>query len=382
MGKDNKIAGCFVMIVGIVFLVICIVAVIALVFSPSGDSCSPALSLRPNEQQICIPGLDYDETWVAEFDEDEEDYIRVYKTTLSSLTTTYRSATWKDFSTTLSREYSQYAMSVPLSASIYDIRISCYGSGCDYTKVFLMDDTVFQNCVDSKGRFDDFWATPVTYLDEGTYDYTSHFSSMVGPDYYHLVFSNDDYYSASITFTMTVSYKVYDTSSLKEVDCEKDGECRFKDMKLDDALIMEYPDVSAGPYWIKTAMHNRDINWSSVIAIIVVFGGLGLICFIAGGVVVFKAVKKIGKKVDKAVNKAVNNSAPVAQPGVVVAPAPAVAVAPAPYPAQPYPAQPYPAQPYPAQPYPAQAGYVDPGYAAQPGYAAAGAPPGAPVAAM
>jgi len=361
--------------------------VVIFVASSSGNLCTPATTLNRNEQMVCNPDQ-YSRKWTAEYSSTGGGYAHVYKVKKSSLPTTHRYYTWKDYSVSLYGSYDDFSMSAPLGLT-GTLDISCSGIDCKSVKVYLLNDKQFYNALDSDGYFREYAYSPGIDGIAGSRTWTF---SDVGPDYFHLIVSGGYRYDADITYSVYLDYTVYDISSATAESCIS-HKCTYEDgIEADEMLIVDFPTIKTESYagkdrsepeYFSASIHDHSLATGAIVCGVVV--GVLAVLILASMVLccVRRAIKKAKKQsssvsgIAEMGNVVVATTTPdvkVAQPGsdvtpgyvagqptpagyAVGEPAPAYAAGepapayaagqPGPYPGEAYPAAQVNANPYP-----------------------------------
>jgi len=387
LGEANpKVVGVMFAILGVVFFLLAII-VPSSINSKTQYLCHPALSVNKREQQFCNPRL-LDKKYKAEVTSDKkyepDKYVKIYRTTESQLKNTTRHMSYKDYTETLSRWYTDFSMSISAGV-VMNVSANCKGLCCSYTRMYWLTDDEFLDHLDENEDF--LSKTDYIMSDFSDYDFESDsFNTTVtayGNNYMHLIFSVMDFGYTTIKYSVDIDYIVYDVSDLNAEKCESD--CKFKDLATDDVIILDFADDNLkGPDYLNASIYAEDVDYTTPLSCGLIFGVIAIICFLIAALYLYKLLKKLGKigkkafkKVEKEQEKreaeaAATAAATPATPTPAVAPAPAQPGAPPGYvdpnypPQQPY-ADPNYGQPYPAQPYPGQpvAQPADPNYPGQ-----------------
>jgi len=284
---DPKCMGAVFAFIGIVFLVLTIVVPIVMVAKPSGDKCSPATTLNRNEQMVCVPD-DLKQKWVAEYDKSGAKYTTVHRLNKNDVEYDNLNYTWYNYHADLKGSYDYFGFSVPIQVT-GGISVYCDGKKCDHLRMYLLNSKQFKDAVDSNGEFHEktFDYDWKDFDDERTNFFTY---KATGPDYFYLVFSNNKNKEVTLVYSISMYNKVFNTKNVTASKCE-DYKCTFDDMKKDEFLVMTYnsPSTSSwyndksveGPEYFSASMHNLKIHWGAVVAVIVVFAIITIICAIA-----------------------------------------------------------------------------------------------------
>jgi len=132
---------------------------------------------------------------------------------------------------------------------------------------------------------------------------------------------------ASISFEGSIEYAVLKVDK-KDKHCKDecdDTKCKFSSAKDGYYIIFDVDDKDTVRTSYTVWVESYDINWSSVLAILFVVGGIGLILLACGIFYFLKFVKKVGKVV-KEISEVSSSSStqmeavepPPSQPSVVV----------------------------------------------------------------
>jgi len=295
--EDLTGVGILFFLAGVFFLVLTIVIPIVVANDRMTLACGPAESLNFAEQMLCIPRLeDYSVTTESEHPE----LVKVYREQQSTLKQTTRTQTYKDYQADLSQYYDDFSISVPLSV-VADLTVSCSGTSCDSLKFYWLSDSEFNNAITSANEFLEDKNSP-TKEGFGGND-NVHVESVSTNTVYHIVFSNSKSSGIKLTYSITLTYTVYDVSKLTPASC--DGECVFDDLKDSEVIIMDYPETSGKyEYFAATLLYLEGINLGGVLAAAIILGVVTLICFFLAAFYMKKIWKKPLKKVKKCFKKA------------------------------------------------------------------------------
>jgi len=313
MSKKGTAIG--LLVVGAIILFVGIGTAVSEISNPNTENCSYG-TIKRQEQIYADPNLCLNDDWEIIFDTEGVGYAEVYEGTRSLLGTVTRDYTWKNYKLDLAAsEYSWFTICVPIRVAI-EIKYSCSGNGCDSTNVYVLTEEDFV-----KANTSGFTATGrvADHLEsEGTIRVTKTTTS-----YYEIVV-----YSTSSTIHFTadyhLTYTVYDVDNAKKKSCSG-GKCSGS-ASLGEVILVDFPSSSKSGEYIQgggepivftATLNSYDVDWSSVLAILFVVGGFGIVCIICGAVLLFKTVKKIGKVVAAAAST--SSATVAATPNVVVA---------------------------------------------------------------
>jgi len=320
---------------GLVILGAAIGGALAVINDPSESDAEPCVKsafIRRGEQVYCNPGEDYAEDWFAKLAVEGDDYAKVYRTTKTKLDTTKRTFSYHDYKKSLSNEYNDFPIYVPISVDVV-FDYTCSGTGCKNAKMYILTQSDYDKSVDG-GTFYYSKVNPsFVNFPNGT-DSLSFTKS--GPETFHLMLCQEDGdLSASFEGTYKLTYTVYDLHSLEAATCA--DRCNAGKGERGDIIIVDYPSNSTSvslldpgrePLMFNTTINYYEVSWVGVGAILVLVGGLGLVVLIGGiGFLAYtiyrgKAIKRRESSPSKSSNTTTMESIPPAREATFSEPTP------------------------------------------------------------
>jgi len=283
------------LVMGVVAIVLAIVLPIREVNNPRRINCTEVPTLNWKEQMTCTP-IKARHKFAANA---KSAYVKLYKGT-KGMAKIRRSMEYSTRHYNVTGRFIQFGFSVPLSM-VLDVKVTCEGDGCDGATMCWMDHDYFTKVVvDGKLKKE---PEESTVINKGfnSAEFSGNITS--GSEiFYHLLFYSVNESGLNIWFS--ADYEVYDVSAGTVVDCDltTEDKCKVDDLKDGEILILDLPS-SDGEMTSSAGVSELDVNWSSVLALGIVLGLLGVACI--GGAVYFglKAGKKLKKKAKKVAKK-------------------------------------------------------------------------------
>jgi len=302
----------------VALIAIVITSCVLIAANPTHNLCNATgKALCPKEQMICKPKTDeYEESWIADFDDDAKDSIKVYREVFSRLSTKTEVRTISNKSVTVDdgKNLENFTISVPVTATI-DLNATCI-SGCDKLELRFCDETDFENAFKEDGEFG--LISCKTYV--GSYKDTKFVEGVKIPvfknkifdsNFYQLVFyMSGTFSSATVVFDLNISYEVLDLSGSKETE-ERD----FSDLVPGEVIIIDYPSatgqvVNASIYFTSLGA----LKWFGIIVIVIICGVGCVITFSCSIIFIREAVmscKSDSKKATTSTTTSVGDSSTV-----------------------------------------------------------------------
>jgi len=274
---------------GIIFFVLAIVVPVVMTASSLDDLCGPAEALHRGEQQVCSVSVAHD--YIAKADKNGAAYVKNYRVPKTDLrNTTHRIRQWEG-----QANLADGKLAFPLTASKslrFTLNASCTGSSCDTVKMYYLATYQYRK------------ATADSDFDEGMYNFklqgltgniTSYTNLIETSETNFIVFSNKKK-DATVSYSITVDYVVYDLGSAKVVSLDDDNEYVFDDCDSSEAIVMEYmDDENKGPDMVDATISQYTSRVAGAVLLGILFGLLAVACFGVTVICILFLLGKLGK---------------------------------------------------------------------------------------